>query len=109
MFDAEVLKVQKIVDKSEDTKEVNLWLPKKNTSAKSKNSVLETGGFHNNMLQISFTRDHENSEEDLNVYILPTGSIDAGASNVNGMSVSYVSGKKQLVFLETAIKHPEEF
>ena len=33
----------------------------------------------------------------LNVYILPTGSIDARASNVNGMSVSYVSGKKQLV------------
>ena len=39
MFDAEILKVQKIVEKPEDTKEVNLWLPKKNTSAKSKNSV----------------------------------------------------------------------
>ena len=115
MFDAEVLKMQKIVEKPEDTKEVNLWLPKKNTSAKSKNSVksnhvlpleiepvllfydLETGGFHNDILQISITRGHENSEEDLNVYILPTGSIDARASNVNGMSVSYVSGKKQLV------------
>ena len=29
VFDAEVLKVQKIVEKPEDTKEVNLWLPKK--------------------------------------------------------------------------------
>ena len=58
---------------------------------------LETGGFHNDILQISITRGHENSEEDLNVYILPTGSIDARASNVNGMSVGYVSGKKQLV------------
>ena len=103
MFDAEVLKVQKIVEKPEDNKEVNLWLPKKNTSAKSKNSVksshvlpleiepvllfydLETCGFHNDILQISVTRGHENSEEDLNVYILPTGSIDARASNVNGI------------------------
>ena len=48
-------------------------------------------------MQISITRGHENSEEDLNVYILPTGSIDVRASNVNGMSFNYVSGKKQLV------------
>ena len=58
---------------------------------------LGTGGFHNDILQISITRGHENSDEDLNVYILPTRSIDARVSNVNGMSVSYVSGKKQLV------------
>ena len=39
VFGAELLKVQKIVEKRKDTKQVNLWLPKKNTSAKSKNST----------------------------------------------------------------------
>ena len=60
---------------------------------------IETSGFNksSDILQLSITRAGRNPDEDPNVCMLPTKTIDARAYKVHGLFVSYEAGRKQLL------------